>query len=771
MRHFSFSSLLIGAAFLAATTALAFPQQTNALAASSLTQITGISTNDYVGSHVATGDFNGDGYDDILVGAYNALTGATRNGAAYLIYGSATPLSAQSLSASNVVTFTGEMEYSYAGYAVASAGDVDNDGYDDILIGSPQQSTTGVLDVAEGAVYLIYGSATQHTSASLSTAVKIAGTQALQYFGLGLNGIGDVDADGYDDFAIGSPLLDNSGANKGATYLFYGSGTRYTSGNVSTLGIRLLGATAGDGLGESMNSAGDLNADGYGDWMTGAYGEDTGANNAGAMYVMYGSGTRLTAGSISGQIQLRGEAANNQIGYFSAHAGDLNADGYSDALIGTPYAGTSAGSTYIIYGSATLLTSQSLSFAPKLSGLTTAQGSGYIWDSNQTINVDGYSDFVIGAPNHVEGSSENIGMAYLFLGQAAQFTNGGVNTASTTSFLGEAAQDQFGSITLLADLNGDGLGEVIIGASQNDDGASGGGAIYIGYLRIDVDEDGVLASTGLLEQGTDCNDSDATVSANQTYYLDEDDDGLGVTETTTSVCSSTAPEGYANNDDDTDDAVVNNGVEIGGDGIDNDGDGEIDEDNTVEDNETHPGYENEDPTDEDAVTAGIVSVSSTQTGQLKVTYADDSVYLYTVFSTTQKKLKLIQYNDTAYYVAMTSNGRKLGLVNAFNGEVVMTTSFKGRVFLKHDLQLSDLRDDGITDVVIASKKGKRVRVAIAGVNFSKNAFVHKAKKEVNAAAAQLSKTTIVDNTIDIRSKKAQLVSLFVTKKHKLVVLK
>lgn len=770
MRNFSFSSLLIGAAFFASATALAFPQQTNALAASSLTQLTGVTAGDYIGSDIASGDFNGDGYDDLLLGSYYGYTGspATQTGVAYVIYGSATPMSAQSLNASNVVELKGEMEYAYAGFSVASAGDIDNDGYDDMLIGALQQSTTGDIMDGEGAAYLIYGSATPLTSASLSTAVKFTGTQALQYFGYHANGIGDIDNDGYDDFAVGSPSLDDSGANKGAAYIFYGSATRYTSGNVSTLGVRLLGETTGDFFGSTVNTAGDLDADGYDDLLIGslAYG----ASNTGATYVIYGSGTRITAGSIAGNIRLTGEAASDAIGYFAGYAGDLNADGYADALIGTPYAETSSGVTYLIYGSATRLTSQSLAFAPKISGLTTAEGSGHVWDSNDTINADAYSDFLIGASSHTEGATSSVGMMYLFSGQAAQISTGGVNTLSTTSILGEAANDNFGEGAVLADLNGDGLAEVIIGAPNNDDGANNAGAIYIGYLRFDLDGDGVLSSAGLLEQGTDCNDSDATVSANQTYYVDDDGDGLGVAETTTSVCSSTAPDGYASNDDDTDDAIANNGVEIGGDGIDNDGDGKIDEANTLGGNEAHPTYGEVDPKDTDAVKASIASVTSTRKGKMQVTYADDSVYNYKIFNGKQKKLKLKKYKKTGYYLALSNNGRKLALVNALNGQVLKRTSFKTGIYRNHKMQLADLREDGTTELVITSKAGERVRLIAVGLNMINLKFVHIAQLTFNAAEAQIQKTVIANDSIALYRKTGPFIAVELDKDYQLNII-
>jgi hypothetical protein len=109
-------------------------------------------------------------------------------------------------------------------------------------------------------------------------------------------------------------------------------------------------------------------------------------------------------------------------------------------------------------------------------------------------------------------------------------------------------------------------------------------------------------------------------------------------------------------------------------------------------------------------------------------------------------------------------------VNALNGSIVDTITIKGKGYTKHHLQLSDLRNDDIQDVVVTSKHGSNVRVAIAAINLTTAAFEHTAIKVVKAKQAQVNTTTVVNNTIDLRSKRLPLVSLLVTKQHKLVKL-
>ncbi|EKD78440.1 MAG: hypothetical protein ACD_41C00347G0001, partial [uncultured bacterium] len=320
-----------------------------------------------------------------------------------------------------------------------------------------------------------------------------------------------------------------------------------------------------------------------------------------------------------------------------------------------------------------------------------------------------------------------------------------------------------------ADLNGDGYSEVAMSAIYNSEAASTAGAMYIGYLRVDLDRDGVLDDTGLLETGTDCNDADGTVSSDQTYYLDEDGDGLGVNTTTTSVCSSVPPDGYTDNATDTNDTIANNGVEIDDDNVDNDGDGEVDEANTKSENDAHPEYSTYDPLDEAAVASAVTAVRAKKPGKLRVRFADDSVYVYTIFKGANGNPTILQYLASGYYLLLDKAGKKVAWVNVLNGAVVDRTKLTGRGYKKHDLQLVDLRSDGQQDLVIASqKKTARVRLAIAALNMTTLLFQQQDQIVVTAPGVKLAKTTVVGNTIDLRNQQVAILSLMVTKAHRLV---
>lgn len=179
--------------------------------------------------------------------------------------------------------------------------------------------------------------------------------------------------------------------------------------------------------------------------------------------------------------------------------------------------------------------------------------------------------------------------------------------------------------------------------------------------------------TGFTTNVSDCNDLDATVNSEQTYYLDADGDTLGST-TTTSACSLTAPSGYTTNSSDTNDTISNYGIEISGDSIDNDGDGSVDEYNTISQNGAHPYYSTLDPYDTAVKASSITTISGTTDGHIIVTFADSSVYLYDAISlTTGAITRARSVVGTAYVVVWL--GKYGAIVNGYTGDIVATTVF------------------------------------------------------------------------------------------------
>ncbi|MFA6475696.1 MAG: integrin alpha, partial [Patescibacteria group bacterium] len=380
-----------------------------------------------------------------------------------------------------------------------------------------------------------------------------------------------------DDILIGARGNDFGGASAGAVYLIYGQAAQLDGGSLgSAWAKKFTGENASSYAGWAVDSAGDVNNDGYDDILIGAYANSDIATYSGAAYLIYGQSDTLTGGSLSTAIEFTGEAANNYAGVAVASAGDVNNDGYDDMLVAATDTGDVslwAGWVYLIYGqSANFVTDISLSTAIKFTGKAASDNTGLSVGSAGDVNNDGYDDILIGAPRN-DDNGVNAGANYLIFGQSAAFTTG-TSLSTAIEFTGEMAGDVAGySAVSAGDVNNDGFADIIIGGSNNDDAFSNAGAAYLGYLYIDNDHDGLtypsILSTGTdtndndydndgSEIGTDCNDADATVYANQTYYRDADLDGLGDLTTTSVVCSITVTAGYVTNSTDTNDNDYDN---------------------------------------------------------------------------------------------------------------------------------------------------------------------------------------------------------------------
>ena len=354
---------------------------------------------DWLGGSLAVADVNGDGLLDLLAGSYDSPSLA---GSAWLFLG---PITADTTTAAAAATLSGDQSGDGFGSAVSGVGDANGDGYADVLIGAP--GTGSGWPGEDGRAWLFFGPLTGTLSTADADvafyAPNIGGTSTLN-LGRALDGVGDVTGDGAADLAIGTPGYDGSHYTSGsicvlpidqasgaeinvvtapdAACVGSGSGGAYTStglgerlagvGDVDGDGINdLLGGTWGDSatlylgpfasssttiagptssyLGSGIGTAGDLDGDGYDDLLLGGYGEDHGATNTGAAYIVYGSASMGSSITLSTPA-LMGAEASDSVGYTVSGAGDLNRDGVGDFAVGGPWADGSAGQAWVVLG-------------------------------------------------------------------------------------------------------------------------------------------------------------------------------------------------------------------------------------------------------------------------------------------------------------------------------------------------------------------------------------------------------------------------------------
>lgn len=267
----------------------------------------------------SAGDVNGDGLDDVIVGASNFSNGQTNEGRAFVFLGQASGLATSSV-------WTGESNQASAhfGSAVAGAGDVNADGFDDIVVGAPEFDG-GLLDEGRAQVYLGNASGLAATPAWFDE-----GNQIGARYGNAVAGAGDVNGDGYADVVIGAYLYDNGQIDEGVVRVYHGT----EAGPSTNYAWQAESNQGGANLGTSVSAAGDMNGDGFGDVVVGAFGYDAGQLNEGRAFVYRGSSTGVVSAPYAA-IEV------DQVGAFFgatvAGGGDLNGDGADDIAAGAPY--------------------------------------------------------------------------------------------------------------------------------------------------------------------------------------------------------------------------------------------------------------------------------------------------------------------------------------------------------------------------------------------------------------------------------------------------
>jgi hypothetical protein len=399
------------------------------------------------------GDVNGDGFSDVLTGAFRWTEGeATRQGRAWAYYGSAA-----GTSTTPDWTADGHGIWEYFGHSVSTAGDVNGDGYDDVIVGAPDPPKFGFA-------YAYYGS-----GQGLSTTPNWSATleQREAWFGRTVRSAGDVNGDGFDDVIVGAPHFDHGQQDEGAASVYLGS----AAGLSEVPAWSAESDQTGSLFGRWVGSAGDVNGDGYGDVIVGAHFYDGDQPNEGRAFVYLGSAGGLSS---TPDWTADGNQANAWFGRAVSGAGDVNHDGFDDVIVGAPkFDGdqVNEGRAFGFYGSPA-----GLNTAPDWIGQADQAEAWYGRRLSRAgdVNADGYSDVVIAAPNYDTGNPDG-GKVFIYLGSLA----GLEQTPAWTPLL-DQDHAWFGrSVSTGGDVNADGYDDVIIGAPQYDDPQKDEGAAWI----------------------------------------------------------------------------------------------------------------------------------------------------------------------------------------------------------------------------------------------------------------------------------------------------
>lgn len=447
------------------------------------------------GAQVAlVGDINGDDYDDVVVTAPDYPLGIVNRGLVYVFLGSSEGLS----TVPDHILDNEDYLRIHLPSRLAAAGDVNGDGYDDVISSDPDYQ---VDDLEVGSVYVFYGSAE-----GLKTPAgwqKNGGTY-LDHFGSSVSSAGDVNGDGFDDLIIGEYGHEVEGKRVGAAYLYYGS----AQGLAESPGWVGMGTNDGAHFGSHVATAGDVNGDGYDDVIIGME-RPFGINQTKtAIYIYYGSSAGIAD---SNRSEIISDDVSARVIKPAAAAGDMNGDGYGDIIVTEPTyhrAYEAFTQRVLIYFGSAKGINNDIALKWELNDDSAVYGREV--ESAGDVNLDGYSDVIF---NHIiPGNGTPQETVYLYLGSGDTDNDGIIDKFDNCQAF--ASSDQW-------DTDRDGTGDVCDKDNDND-----GVPDRFDPFPYDRGKTGDFDRDGLSDFIDDDDDFDAIPDHIDIYLYDTDNDGI-----------------------------------------------------------------------------------------------------------------------------------------------------------------------------------------------------------------------------------------------------
>jgi len=445
----------------------------------------GDSAADFFGDSVSgAGDVNGDGFADVIVGADGDDNNGFSSGSARVFSGS---------DGTVLYTFDGDSAGDNFGESVSGAGDVNGDGFADLIVGAFRDDNNGSDS----------GSARVFSGVDGSVLYTFDG-DASDNFGESVSGAGDVNGDGFADVIAGAVRDDNNGAQSGSARVF--------SGIDGSVLYTFDGNSVDDFFGASVRGGGDVNGDGFADVIVGARTD-----------IFFGQPFFQVFSGFDGSI-LYTFFSNflDELGTSVSIAGDVNGDGFADLIAGAPSDdnnGTLSGRAFVLSGfDGSVLYAFNGDFGDRFGASVSGAGD---------VNGDGFVDVIVGA-RFDDNNGSNSGSARVF---------SGADGSVLYTFDGDSSDDRFGtSVSDAGDVNGDGLGDFIVGTGRGGANSGGYARLFVSQIAAsiilgDVNEDGEVTFADIpsfiqvLQAGTflpeaDCNEDGAVNFADIPAFIE-----------------------------------------------------------------------------------------------------------------------------------------------------------------------------------------------------------------------------------------------------------